>query len=172
MNKIILTLMLFYTSSVFAFEAYSFGLIFGSTTLKKEGHERTYGSGLTLRLELFEDEDWGYIASAGTNQTEGDELVGTNEPEFKFNSIILNAGAFKYFYEYFRIAGGLTYMKIDEKQATISGTDEFTYNKLGLFSEVGIKYPMQNIVLGINYIYQTADNFEQSGVYLLFGLRI
>jgi hypothetical protein len=135
------------------------------------GEEKTHGSGLTLRVELFEDESWGYLATGGVSQTESDTIInGSNE--FIYNSKIAQAGAFVYFANFFRLAGGLSYFNIDEKQETISGNDNFKYNKFGPFYEIGAKYSFRNFEVGIDYIAHHVDNFKQSGLFFLIGIGI
>lgn len=172
MTKFIFLFLLVSFSARASIEAYNFGLIFGTANLKKSGEEQTHGSGLTLRTELFLDEDWGVLVSAGSSQTESDDLVGLNNPEFKYNTLQLGGGIFKYLYEYFRVAGGLVYLNIDEEHNKIGSSDSFKYDELGFFTEAGIKYPVGNIVVGLDYIYQATDKFKQSGIFLIFGLRI
>jgi len=172
MIKFLLLFLFIFSAQAQAFESYNFALIFGTSNLKKSGEEETHGSGLTLRSELFLDEDWGVLVSAGSAQTESDNLVGSNSPEFKYNIIQAEGGAFRYFYDYFRLAGGLVYLNIDEKHNKLIGSDKFQYNEVGFFTEAGIKYPFGNLVLGLDYIYQATDKFKQSGIFLLFGLRI
>jgi len=169
--KLLIILISLFSFNAFSIESYNFSLIFGTSNLHKMGEEQTHGSGITLRSELFEDEYWGYLATAGVSQTESDTMIsGSNE--FVYNSKILQAGSFYYFAKYFRVAGGISYFHIDEEQSTSFGNDNFKYHKFGPFIEVGAKYDFGNFAFGIDYIAHYVDNFKQSGIFLLIGIGV
>ena len=167
--KLIAILIFIFSINAFSQDRYNFTLIFGTSNLHKMGEEQTHGTGFTVRAELFQDEDWGYLATAGVSQTESDTIIdGANE--FVYNSKIIQAGSFLYFAKYFRVAGGLSYFYIDEEQTTLSGNDNFKYHKFGPFVELGARHDFGNFAFGIDFISHYIDNFKQSGVFLLLGI--
>lgn len=171
--KLIALFLFIFSFKAYSIESYNFSLIFGSANLTKVGEEQTYGSGLTLRTELFEDLDWGYLITGGVSQTQSDSFGNdSNKTKFEYRSNIVQGGAFLYFAKYFRVAGGLSYFHINEKQTLNTKTDKFEYHKFGPFYEIGGKYNFGNLVLGVDYVAHHVDNFKQSGLYLLVGFAI
>jgi hypothetical protein len=155
-------------NSAFAFEAYNFSLIFGSTNLSKVDGEDTYGTGLSLRSELFFDQNYGLVLSAGTYQTESDTLVGKKVTR-QYNGLDLQGGVFTYFLTYFRAAVGLAYSKISETHRTSTETFENDYNEIGGFYQIGFKYPLKPMVVGVDYFSQQVGDFSSRGFFLLLG---
>ena len=168
MKKILLLILMVTNIESFAFEKYNFSLIFGTNNLTNDQGEETYGSGLSLRSELFVEDQWGMLLSGGAFQTESDTQMNGGS-EFKYNTTYGQAGAFIYFSSYFRLAGGVAMANIDETKRTLTHSTSNQFTELGPFYEIGFKYPLRPVVLGIDYIYQNFGGFTQRGLFFMLG---
>lgn len=163
-------IILFFINNAFSFESYKVSFIFGSSNLQKMGEQQTYGSGLILRTELYEDEDWGYLVNAGVSKTESDEMIG-GKNEFIYNSKTLQTGGFLSFANFFRVAAGISYFNIDEEHTTMTnGSKKFQHNIFGPFYEIGIIKNFNNFEVGIDYVAHFVDDFKQNGLYFFVGI--
>lgn len=169
--RLLALVLLFSINSAFAFEAYNFSAIFGSANLTNPDGEETYGTGFSLRSEWFVDESWGMLVSGGTYSTQSDTLGGSST-EYDYNATFGQAGAFLYFAEYFRVAGGLGLSMIDETKKTDTETLNNSYSNLGPFYQIGFKYPMRPMVIGMDYVWQSYGEFTQKGLFFMFGFII
>lgn len=154
-----------------AFESYNFSAIFGSSNLSNPDGEETYGSGFSLRSEWFVDESWGMLISGGSYTTESDTLGGSST-KYNYNAIFAQTGAFLYFADYFRVAGGLGLSQIDETKTINAQTTNNSYSNIGPFYQIGFKYPLRPMVVGMDYIWQSYGDFTQKGLFFMFGFII
>ncbi len=150
---------------------YNFFLTFGTANLTNNEGERTHGSGISLRSELFFDDNWGAIISGGSYHTESDVIVDGGS-EYTYDVFHTQAGGFLYFADYFRVAAGLSVAKIGETKRT--ETDELLndFSELGPFYQVGFKYPYRPMIFGVDFIYQDYKDFTHKGFYFMLGFVI
>lgn len=172
MNKLIILLfVLSFNSYALEVQDYNFSLIFGSANLTNNKDITTYGSGLSLRSELFLEQDWGILLSGGSYHTESDDIIdGSNE--YLYNALHTQAGGFYYFAEYFRVAAGLSLANISETKRTLTNKFTTDFSEIGPFYQVGFKYPFRPIVFGVDFIYQSYKEFTQKGFYFMLGFII
>lgn len=171
--KYISILLILFSFSAQAIEVqdYNFSIVFGSANLSNNEGLQTYGSGISLRSELFLEQNWGILISGGSSHTESDEIIGGGS-EYTYDVLNAQAGAFIYFADYFRVAAGLGLANISEVKRT--ETDKFStdFSEIGAFYQVGFKYPLRPMVFGVDFIYQNYKDFSQKGFYFMIGFII
>jgi hypothetical protein len=157
-----------FSASAIEIQDYTFSLIFGSANLTNQDGEQTHGSGLSMRTELFLEENWGILASGGTYNTASDSFGG-EEVDYTYNTIFAQAGGFLYFANYFRVAAGIGMANIEETKKTATEKFNNEYTEIGPFYQVGFKYPYRPLVFGIDYVYQSYKDFTQKGFFFMLG---
>lgn len=160
-----------FNSYALEIQEYNFSFMFGSANLSNPDGEQTYGSGATIRAEGFVEQNWGLVGSLGSYYTENDTFDAT-ETDFTYNTIFMEAGAFLYFAEYFRVAGGLGIGSISETKKTPTQKFNNEYTELGPFAQIGFKYPYRSVVFGVDYVYQSYKDFTQRGFFFMLGLLL
>lgn len=170
--KIFILLFLFIIPTVQAeIQNYNFSLIAGTTNLSNKEGEETFGNGLSLRVELFDEEDSGFLISGGAFHTESDTYINGSS-EYTYNTTFGQLGKFLYFAQYFRVAAGVALAKVSERKRTPTDVMDHDYSLIGLFGQAGFRYPVGSMILGVDYIYQGYKDFTQKGFYFMFGILI
>lgn len=167
----ILLILLSFKSYALEIQDYNFSLIFGTANLTNNDGEQTHGSGLALRSELFLEQNWGVLISGGTYHTESDTIVNGGS-EYTYDTFHAQTGGFLYFADYFRIAAGLGIANISETKRTITEKLSNDFSEIGPFYQVGFKYPVRPMIIGVDFIYQSYKEFTQKGFYFMLGFII
>ena len=167
----ILFLVLSFNTYALEVQDYNFSLIFGTANLTNNEGEQTHGSGLSLRSELFLEQDWGAIISGGSYHTESDMIVNGGS-EYTYDTLHAQAGGFLYFADYFRVAAGLGLANISETKRTETEKLSNDFSEIGPFYQVGFKYPYRPMIFGVDFIYQSYKDFAQKGFYFMLGFII